>query len=1121
MSEHSEASKAQIRAADPTQSTWVSANAGSGKTRVLTDRVARLLLRDVRPERVLCLTYTKAAATHMQNQLFRRLGGWAMLPDDKLRRALQELGEDSDILDADHLSRARRLFASALETPGGLKIQTIHSFCASLLRRFPLEAGVSPNFQEMDERSAKRLRVDVLETLANVPDHAAFDGMARAISGDESDAFCREIISNSAAFQADPSPAEIRSAFGLNAEDSEARYLASVFANWSADLLPRLCAAMSSANISSVNNPEKFRPYLNSQPSAHLAKILEGEFIYKQNAANPFAAKSGKFPVQAARKFDPGLEDALNPVMEDFATFAPLRKALEAAERTEALYAFARLFLREYNAQKAMHGWLDFDDLIEKARGLLTESSMAAWVLYKLDGGIDHILVDEAQDTSPAQWAVVEKLAEEFWAGAGSADTERTLFVVGDEKQSIYSFQGADPLAFERMRGFFDSRLKNINKPLNLEALLYSFRSSPAILALVDVTLTPDQMADTSLKLEHISFHDALPGRVDLWPFIDAQKPPEFPDWRGLDALDVSTHHDTVLAEQIATSIKGVLDRGETLATKDGIRPIKAGDFLVLVQRRKGLFAEIIRCLKAKGLPVAGADRLKISTDLAVQDLVSVLKFLVTPSDDLSLAEALRSPLFELDQQALFTLSYKRPATLWLALEAHKSDFAEAFEILSDLFRHLDFLRPYELLERLLIRHKGRERLIGRLGRESEDAIDALLSQSLAYEQVEPPTLSGFLGWIAEDESELKREMDSESAEIRVMTVHGAKGLEAPIVILPDTSSRNAPRPAKLHPLASGLIGWAGRAEDDPDVFQASKEAAKQLQEQERARLLYVALTRAESWLIVCGAGRRNKDGACWYDQVSVAMSKLETRQVAENGVEFQRFQPLDWPEADTSSEKPTTAGELPIPDWALNKAATPLRPTPALTPSQLGGEKALASGQAPWLEDIAMARGRLLHQLLEHLPQADPADRAEIADFLTSAADDLLDEEHRSDVKARAFALLKTPSLQELFAPSFRREVPLAVDLNGLKVRGILDLLRVSDALIEIVDFKSNATPPGSPDQVPEGILRQMGAYVQAVSQIYPDRPVSSAVLWTKTAELMTLPHDIVTNAWQRATTS
>ncbi|MEZ5714553.1 MAG: UvrD-helicase domain-containing protein [Paracoccaceae bacterium] len=471
------------------------------------------------------------------------------------------------------------------------------------------------------------------------------------------------------------------------------------------------------------------------------------------------------------------------------------RLNLAAARQSHALHRFATAFLRHYEARKQARGWLDFDDLIQRTRTLLNDPQVAAWVLYRLDGGIDHILVDEAQDTSPAQWNVIERLAQEFTAGMGArADVARTIFVVGDKKQSIYSFQGADPREFDRMQAEFRARLAATNRPLQSSVLEYSFRSAHAVLALVDRTFEGREGAGFAPDQRHKAFFDAMPGRVDLWPVVEKSDKPEPRDW--YDPVDMLGPDEpvSILARQVAEGIAAMIGSAH-IPVKQGrsgdfaLRPVHAGDILILVQRRSPLFHAIIRECKALGLPIAGADRLRIGGELAVRDVAALLRFLDLPEDDLSLATTLKSPLFGWNEQDLFTLAHGRKGFLWEALRADATH-GETLAILDDLRRQADFLRPYELIERILTRHRGRQRLLERLGREAEDGIDALLAQALAYERAAVPSLTGFLVWLDSGEVEIKRQMESAGRQIRVMTVHGAKGLEAPIVILPDTAKR-------------------------------------------------------------------------------------------------------------------------------------------------------------------------------------------------------------------------------------------------------------------------------------------------------------------------------------------
>ena len=1121
MNRPNDATLAQISAADPTSSTWVSANAGSGKTRVLTDRVARLLLRKVPPEKILCLTYTKAAAANMQIKLFERLGEWAMLGDQALAARLAGLGESPAKLTPEFLRNARTLFARALETPGGLKIQTIHSFCASLLRRFPLEAGVSPNFQEMDDRSAKKLRAQVLEQIADGPDGSSLEALAGLLGGTSIDDILKEVIQHRDDLAKPLSKTEIWKKFELPDDYDEECWLDEVWPENLFSLIESLRKALSLGTATDNKNADLLAGLDWQARSREKALLLETMFVYGDNTKQPGQPKFDRFPTKKLRTDHPDLINLLHPVMQGFADARQRRLGLEAARAAHALRQFSAPFLCEFERLKQAQGWLDFDDLIMKARDLLSTSSMAQWVLFRLDGGIDHILVDEAQDTSPLQWEVIALLEQEFTAGRSARDVERTIFVVGDEKQSIYSFQGADPAAFDRFREMFQKRLSAIGKALMRQNLLYSFRSSSAILRVVDHVLEDPHSVGLAIeKVTHRTYHNDLPGRVDIWPFIDPPEKPEAGRWD--EPLDAPAPSDPthVLAGQIADAIKALLDAGETLPTTAGTRPLQAGDFIILVQKRSNLFHEIIKALKDRKLPVAGADRLKIGAVLAVKDLVALLSFLSTPEDDLSLACALRSPLFGLTERDLFSLAHERKGYLWPELRNRKADYRQAYEIIDDLLDKVDFLRPYELLERILTHHDGRSNLIARLGSEAEDGIDALLNQAMQYEQMEPPTLTGFLGWVSTDESDIKRQMDSHGNEIRVMTVHGAKGLEAPVVILPDTAQQRDGNHQHLIALDDGFTAWKLPETAAPARMRERILAKKAFAAQERMRLFYVAMTRAENWLIVCGAGTRPKEGTCWYDLAKAASLEAGAAKVDFLGREILRHEPLGWAQGGTCTS-PAEQPRISLPEWAGRKAPQAERPPVMLKPSDLGGDKIIANATQGNDEQAAMLRGSRIHLLLEHLPGVDKAMRKQVATRLLPTSDDAAGIQDIDALLAKVGAILDSPDLAFLFASNSLAEVPVTARINDRPLYGIIDRLIVDDERILAIDYKTNVAIPETPEQVPEGILRQMGAYAEALEQIYPGRLVETAILWTEAPLLMMLPRQVVAGALARAAAS
>lgn len=1117
------ASDRQIRAAEPLRSTWLSANAGSGKTRVLTDRVARLLLGGVSPQNILCLTYTKAAASEMQNRLFQRLGEWAMLDDAALREALQRLGVE-DVIDGARLAQARTLFASAIETPGGLKIQTIHSFCAALLRRFPLEAGVSPQFQEVDDRNALILRDAVVEQISDSAEAQVLERAALMMTDENFRDLSAEIAKHrdlfDAPFDASALEAQLGLPAGLTAED----LLAQAFTPQDMDLLPRLLEALRS---STTKGDETARQKLQGidGPGLGALAVLEDVFLTGSGAKEPYSPSS-RFPGAAVKKAHAHLMPELEDWQARVAEVRALRVGLLARDRAVVLHDFARAFLPRYAAAKEARGWLDFDDLILKTRDLLTDTMVSQWVLWRLDGGIDHILVDEAQDTSPVQWQVISALAREFTSGSGARDdVTRTIFVVGDKKQSIYSFQGADPSGFDRMRDGFGAQLAETGQPLQVLELEYSFRSAHSILTLVDRVFDGREAAGFTTDQRHKAFKDRMPGRVDLWPLVEKPGKEEKEDW--WDPVDKpgQNNHNVLLARQIASEIKRMLDEGTPIPQEIGhsgnynARPLRPGDIMILVRRRSGAFPHIIAACKELGLPIAGADRLKVAAELAVRDVTALLNFLALPQDDLSLAAVLKSPLFGWDEQRLFDLAQGRGrSTLWEAMEATPQRYATEIALLRDMRDNADFLRPYDLIERLLTRHEGRRRLLGRLGSEAEDGLDALLDQALIYEQTEIPSLTGFLVWMEADELQIKRQADSASDQIRVMTVHGAKGLESPVVILPDSLNSPAQDRTKVVPTETQPL-WAMSKDEEPQALRDARDIRAERRAEELDRLLYVAMTRAEKWLIVCGAGKIAKDNSDWYARIAEQMQEMGAEVAPMPGGDGLRLENGDWAGLEMTGSLPAAESLPALPGWAEAHAPHAEGPEQTLSPSQLEGAKALP-GEEGLDEDAAKRRGRQVHLLLEHLADLAETDRSAMAEALLSQGPDRAEPAEIALLLAEAQNVLTGPATARFFTGEALAEVGISApleELGGRRIHGIIDRLIVTPEEIWAVDFKTNVTIPATPEEVPEGLKRQMGAYLAALRQIYPDHRIRTGLLWTRNASLTSLPDDLVMAALRR----
>ncbi|MCS0494868.1 double-strand break repair helicase AddA [Ancylobacter sp. MQZ15Z-1] len=1106
------ATELQSRASDPAISAWVSANAGSGKTHVLARRVIRLLMRGVAPSRILCLTYTKAAAANMANRVLGELRSWVTLDDAALDAAI--MAADGGAPGPARRARARRLFALALETPGGLKIQTIHAFCGALLHAFPFEAGVPAGFGELEDATRMellaRVRAEVVLEAAGRPESALGQALA-LIAGEASDEgigqMLADLVDDPGALEA--SEADLAAAVGLErplaSREIERRIVdeATIARGAWIGLGEALvieggnCARRGHALLAAARAPED-----------SVADTYAGVFL-KEDGSAYADMQFGKAEIR----------ERYPQLLAERDRLAPLGAMLAAArafERSRAALLLGREAARRYTGAKAARGVLDFADLIDAARRLLG-SGASAWVHYKLDQGIDHVLLDEAQDTSPEQWEVIRPLVAEFFAGAGARDVPpdpaRSLFVVGDEKQSIFSFQGADPRRFDEVR----RELAGLAAPGRFEhvKLRHSFRSAPGILDAVDAVFTAPEvhhgLSAENVRPVHEPIRGALPALVEIWDTEQPEPRAGEDGWqRPLDAPPTDDPKGR-LAAKIAAHIAARIGQGFPLTGREGTRPARPGDFLILVRRRDGLFEAIICELKRAGVAVAGADRLVVAEHIAVLDLMALADALLMREDELALASALKSPLFGFDDHDLMELAPGRTGLLEDALRARadeKPKWRAAVERLDRLRPEAMRLRPFDFLARVLGRERGRAAMLARLGPEAADALDEVLALARAYENIEPASLPGFLAFLRRGEAQAKRDMEDGRDQVRVMTVHGAKGLEAPYVILADTTSG----PSTRRP--SGLLRFERngrrlalhlRAKTlDTPAMAEHRQRADEATKDEYRRLLYVALTRAESALVLCGAdGLKSRPEDCWYALVRGA---LEAEAVGRAATGFDGTV-LHW--RPRAADEPAAAGALPAPALATDDAerrladalmrpvagpprTQPLRPSAPALPvagSETGGRAG---------EEAGRRRGELIHRLLAALGPIPPAQRAEAGRRFLAAASAMTEAE-REALLGEALGVLALPELAALFALEGRAEVPLVGTLDdGTPVSGRIDRLRLDGGRVVIADFKTDRQVPRQPAAIPPAQLRQLGLYVRLLGKLFPDKEIAALLVYT-----------------------
>ncbi len=1164
--------RAQSDAADPLYSAWVSANAGTGKTHVLTNRVLRLLLAGTRPERILCLTYTKAAAAEMSKRVFDKLAAWVTETDKELAKLLIELAGTKP--DEKSLAHARTLFTSAIESPGGLKVQTIHAFAERLLQRFPLEAGVPPGFKILDDEKGRELTQrainGTLEEATGDPNGTLGQALKTAIRY-ATDSNFDELLTKAIAERQ-----WLIAAIRLNGATSKDQFAAAeallrkslgVGPKSSAESIAKVAAnVLSDADLASVRDHLAGGGKTDLKYSQILADALAKMSTERRAACLAEYFLTGKGEPRASLMSKKLADDrgdllaAAERAQSEFHKLNEERKALAAVEATTALYRLAGAVLQRYQDAKAASGALDFDDLIEKTGSLLRTSESAEWVLYKLDGGLDHILVDEAQDTSPVQWEIIESLAREFFSGTGARETARTIFAVGDEKQSIYSFQGAEPEKFGLMGERFAKFAADVQATWRHVPLNLSFRTVQPILDAVDsVFADPDRtpgLAASPQSIRHIASRFGHAGLIEVWPLESYSETAQADPWKPLDDTSERAPANRV-AERIAATIDDWIRRGEKLPSLG--RPIRAGDVLILVRKRHPFAIPMVAALKARGIAVAGSDRIQLTGQAAVQDLLTLGDFLTLPEDDLALATVLKSPLFNLTDDDLLAVAPDRKGALWKAFLSNADTNARlrpAAETLKRWRAKADFTPPYEFFAALLDRDGGRAQMLNRLGPESADAIDEFLEAALNYDDGSPPSLTGFLASMREGRREIKRDMEHGRNEVRVMTVHGAKGLEAPIVFLPDTcttASGESPGARLVElthvtrpPGMPSPILWAVKGTSRLEAVQQALGDSGKRDREERNRLLYVAMTRARDRLYIAGfEGRQGRSAGCWYDCIKDALDARMTASAYPDGFAVKRLEAAQ--SEPVEQEKSTPAGMLapePLPDFAKRRAPTEPQLTVPLSPSRLEPYAPDAEGEPIVTHEAApgevrdrpspshlasgnrFLQGTLTHALLEHLPSLPEHLRGGAATAFVEKRGAGLTKKARKSIVKETLAILTRPEFTDLFSVASRAEVPIAATLPrqsgkgpALKLSGQIDRLAVTASEVFIVDYKTNRPPPLNPENVAPAYLYQLAAYVLALQEIYPGKRVRAALLWTDGPRLMQIPEatirDYVSRLW------
>ncbi len=1145
----------QARASDPESSAWVSANAGSGKTHVLTQRVIRLLLSGCRPSAILCLTYTKAAASEMSNRVFQRLSEWTMLSDDVLRQRIASIeGREPD---SAKLAEARRLFAKALETPGGLKIQTIHAFCEALLHQFPLEANVAGHFSVLDDRAASALLAEARRSLLTATSAEEDPELAEAFAhvldlGDEFglETLLSDIISNRTAITRFVERAvhqggvnvALKQTFGLAPADTEesiagAYWPLPVLSGLTLDLYLALADQKGGSKVAEV--AYGLRVVMKEPDILKRVQHLDAIFLTREGKPKADTSLIAKAMIAAAPELSEAIASARAHVVEQ----RDRLRLIRMFTATKAALTLARRLHQDYEDLKKQRSLLDFEDLISRTAELLTRQGIGGWVHYKLDQGIDHILVDEAQDTSPIQWTVIKSLAEDFFSGNSARETRRTIFAVGDEKQSIYSFQGARPERFAEERSETQKQVTASGQGFHPVRLPLSFRSTADVLAAVDQVFSMEDnargLSAGGEPVEHRSNRLGHPGEVDLWDVIVPEVSEQAEDWTAPFDSTPDKAPSAILAGRIATRVSEMVGK-ETIIDKGVERLIEAGDILVLVRKRDAFVNALTRALKRRdNIPVAGADRLRLTSHIAVQDLLALGRFLLLPRDDLSLAAVLKSPLFNLTEEDVFEATALRPeeTSAWDHLNDLATEHPLRFHAAVNQLHHLLSLSrqtsPHDLFARLLGEQGGRRRFLGRLGTEAGDILDEFLTFALDHETHGLPGLQAFISTLEIESPEVKREQDSGRNEVRIMTVHASKGLEAPVVFLVDSGSKafistHIPKLRRLQIAGVEVPAWVPGKMLSNALTAEDDQRLKTLTEEEYRRLLYVGMTRAADRLIVCGYRGKVENIGTWQGMISSALSAHAYHcQPAEFQGPDDGWKGFRWrlPAAPGQTVRKEAAIEafstLPSLPQALSRPLPAPAPLPRpLSPSGAGvmvdddADDLIVSSPLFASKDsggLAMQKGRLVHRMLQMLPDFPSTDRPAAARRYAERSARFWPNEERDGLVASVLAVLSQPDLEDVFSQRSQAEVSImgTLSLQGrdYAISGRIDRLAVTATRVVILDYKTNREPPKSLESTPLAHRAQLAIYREILKPLYPEQVIDCVLVYTETASVVTLP--------------
>ena len=1046
----------QIKASDPELSTWVSASAGTGKTKILTDRVLRLLLQGIPFNKILCLTFTNNAANEMQERIISHLEQWSHSTVQNLSISLANiLGRKAS---KDEIITASSLFKSYLKTQDQINIYTVHSFCQKILKKFPLEAGISPNFKIVDEFKVKQIITDIKKQIFNLPD---IEPITQFFIENFHELTIDDIFNDIISIKTKILEKKLNlSEINTDLERSGEEYLEEL----------------------STHDPNIYADIItNNEIKSFIRRFFDNKLLSTINLKPFFLTLSGEKKKRiVAKKIaspDSDFYKELENLQEKIYQIDQDKKTNYLILYSKLLVILAEKFIYQFEIHKRKNAFLDYDDLIIHTQNLLTNSYAKEWVLYKLDGGVEHLLVDEAQDTSKNQWCIIEALVEEFYSGESNNHGNRTIFVVGDEKQSIFSFQGADISSFSYMNKFLNKKLTEGRKAFNNIDLNVSYRSTKEILTCVNdvfYKIAKNSPEDFSAKLQNMIAHrKEHNGLVELWPLCLDKNDETSDEFWSLPYKNNLNSGKFILAERIANYVKEQIDSGKILPSTN--KRISAADFMILFRTRDDFTDEVIKALRKAEIDITGLDRISLAEDLNIADIICILNFVLNTDNDLNLAALLKSPIIAMSEKELYTLAIganNNDISIWqyLKVEAQYSLIKKRLEEFLDLYKNLPlsnfFLYITDVLNYRNVVNKNNE------------VIDEFLKLVKNYLSEYGNSLQNFIYWFQSNQITIKKDTDAKN-KLRIMTAHAAKGLQAPIVILCDTTKL----PSSTERFIWGEDGQLLSAKSSfyiPEFYKTLKAKEQKKAYQEYLRLLYVAMTRAEDHLIICGyQGKSNISDSCWYQLVKNSIEKIGSLDLNNNfiygdanaNVVVENF-------LQKIKDKEIIKDEIfkPVKTWELKES---------FYKCDVNIKDEISYNKSSLLE-----YGIIFHKILEDVVGNKSLDNANNHPLIQTLNTNL-----QQKINSSLEKLIANNQFQELLKYNLKTEVSFGYKIKSEIKFGRVDLLIIQENQLIIIDYKSGNKP--NSDLVPSQYIDQLKLYKETFTEIYPDKNISCKIIW------------------------